>query len=67
MKNDFECDNCGEENTTTQPREDGMNECDRCWEAALAHGHRHGLHQDEDGNDIVVAGCPICESAAPTK
>lgn len=58
------CHNCGMSNATTAPREDGTPLCDPCWTAALRHGHRHGLHTDEDGATVAVADCPDCPDCA---
>lgn len=59
-----ECSNCGERQASTQPREDGSPMCDACWSAALAHGHLHGMHMDDDGRPELVPGCPTCAAYA---
>lgn len=34
--------------------------CMSCWQDALEHGHRQGLH-----NEAVLADCPLCGPACP--
>lgn len=55
------CDNCGEPHGSTKLRDNGSNDCDACWRSALEHGHKHGMHVDDDGNDEYVNDCPLCE------
>jgi hypothetical protein len=55
-----ECSECGEVLASTRERQDESMQCDRCWAGSMEHGHRHGLHVDEDNEPIIVEGCPSC-------
>ncbi len=60
------CDTCNEISVTVQYREDGgQTTCATCYADALAFGHLHGLHQDEDGEALIVEGCPSCAGFTP--
>jgi hypothetical protein len=56
------CDSCGGERTDTADRPNGCAECLVCWRSALAHGHLHGLHTDDDSDPLynAVPDCPSC-------
>jgi hypothetical protein len=54
------CGSCNERDATVTPREDSTPMCESCWAAALAYGHRHGMHVDDDGQPVRVEGCPSC-------
>ncbi len=60
------CDNCNDLNDgTVAERDNGSICCDLCWADALAFGHMHGLHVDEDGEPLIVDGCPSCAGRTP--
>ena len=58
------CDTCGEITNCTHRYDDSMR-CDACWADALAYGHYHGLHVDDDGEPVIVDGCPTCAGHTP--
>lgn len=53
------CVSCDTPTRATCP-ENGDPMCAPCWRSALAYGHSHGLHVDEDGDPACVPDCPHC-------
>jgi predicted nucleic acid-binding Zn ribbon protein len=60
------CDTCTESSPTVHLRDNGQTQCQTCWIDALAYGHYHGLHQDQDGEPELVAECPACNGKTPS-
>jgi len=61
-----ECTTCGStSDPTIREREDEQPRCDACWADALAYGHMHGLHVDDDNEPVMVDGCPSCAGRTP--
>lgn len=59
------CETCGETRADVRVRESDAVQCDACWADSLAYGHLHGMHVDDDGEPMIVDGCPSCAGAVP--
>jgi hypothetical protein len=59
------CGTCGTARPDVRVRDYGYATCDTCHADALAYGHMHGLHTDDDGEPITVEGCPSCAGHTP--